>query len=95
MTYAAKIILHTPLTDPSRLPAFVEDCLADGVSLIAVVGKDAHAVEDKIDWLIIGDGDEDRFIVTSAHADETIEDVLVFASAFNAESGGEIEEVRI
>ena len=69
MPYAAKIVLHSPLADPARLPSFVEACLADRVALIAVVGTDADKVEDLIDEIVVGDGSEPRrLIVTTSHA---------------------------
>jgi hypothetical protein len=95
MTYAAKIVLHSPLADPSLLEQFVEDCLKDGVVLIAVIGRDARAVEDQIDDYIVGDGSDDsRFIVTSSHPDETLQEVLEFATMFDAGADAAVEEVR-
>jgi acylphosphatase len=62
MPYARKIILHTPLANPAKLDSFVEDCLADGVVLIAVLGPDSEKVEDLIDELVVGDAsDKSRF----------------------------------
>jgi hypothetical protein len=52
MPYARKIILHTPLGDPTKLDSFVEDYLADGVVLIAILGSDSNKVEDLIDELV-------------------------------------------
>ena len=77
MTYALKIVLHTPFADAAKVSPFVEDCLRDGVCLIAIVGKGCADAEDLIDTLIVGDGsDEDRFIVTSSHPGEPLEAVL-------------------
>jgi len=79
MTYAPHIVLCSPLTDPSGLEAFVEACLADGVELIAIGGSDAQELEDEIDWIIVGDGeDRSRFIVTTAH--DTVEEAREFAA---------------
>src|SRR3546814_8406193 len=38
MPFARKIILHVPVSDEGLLEGFVEQCLVDGVSLVAVVG---------------------------------------------------------
>ncbi|SMH42003.1 hypothetical protein [Mesorhizobium australicum] len=79
MTYAPRIVLCSPLTDPSSLEAFVEACLADGVELIAIGGSGAQELEDEIDWIIVGDGeDRSRFIVTTAH--DTVEEAREFAA---------------
>ena len=88
MTRARAVVLQTPLRNPSALPAFVEACLRDRVELIAIVGPDCEALEDEIDWLIVGDGsDESRFIVTSSHAEETLEDAVAFASGWSLQDG--------
>jgi hypothetical protein len=48
--------------------------------LIAIIGEGAEALEEEVDWLVIGDGaDKSRFLVTSAHPEESLEDVLEFA----------------
>lgn len=39
MSYAPKIILQLPLSDPELLAPFVEACIRDKVGLIAVVGE--------------------------------------------------------
>ena len=95
MSYAPKIILHTPLADPAKLDSFVEDCLADGVVLVAVVGPDSNKVEDLIDELVVGDAsDKSRFVVTSSHCNEPLDEVLNFVSHFDAGPGAQIEQVR-
>ena len=95
MPYAAKVILHSPLSDPAQLDSFVERCLADGVVLIAVVGIDADKVEELIDEIVVGDGsDESRFVVTTSHCNESLEEVLDFVSCYPAGPGAQIEQVR-
>ena len=39
MTYARKIVLQLPISNPSLLEPSVEACLRDGVTLIAIVGE--------------------------------------------------------
>jgi hypothetical protein len=95
MSYARKIILHTPLADPAKLDSFVEDCLADGVVLIAVVGPDSNKVEGLIDELVVGDAsDKSRFVMTSPHCNESLDEVLNFVSHFDAGPGAQIQQVR-
>jgi hypothetical protein len=80
MNYAPKVVLQLPLSNPDRLPDFVEACIRDRVALIAVVGRDAENIHDQIDELIVGDGsDASRFILTSFHVDETLEEAMEFA----------------
>ena len=95
MSHAPKIILQLPLSNPGGLADFVEACLRDRVVLIAVVGANASEVHDQIDELIVSDGaDAGRFILTSFHIDETLEEVLAFAKILEPESAG-IEFVRL
>lgn len=74
------IVLISPLSNPETLKPFVEECLNDKVSLISVIGAGCQEIEDEIDWILIDAGsEEDRFITTTSHPNETIEDVTEFA----------------
>jgi hypothetical protein len=98
MTNTRAIVLQSPLSNPSNLPRFVEACLRDGVELIAVVGPECEALEDEIDCLIVGNGSDDtRFIMTSSHADETLEDAIAFARDWRLRDGsyGEAQVVSL
>ena len=71
VTLAPKVILHSPVSDEGLLDAFVEQCLRDRVSLIAVVGPGCARLEELIDEIVVGDGaDPDRFVCTTSHPDE-------------------------
>jgi len=86
--YAPKIVLCVPLKDREALEPFVEDCLRDNVVLIAVVGGGCRHIEDLIDEIVVGDGsDESRFVVTSSHPGESVEDVVSFATTWACEDG--------
>ena len=88
MGYAPKIVLCVPLKNSEALEPFVEDCLRDKVALIAVVGHGCQHVEDLIDEIIVGDGsDLTRFIVTSSHPEESVEDAMGFATTWACEDG--------
>jgi len=91
-----KVVLCLPLSDEALLAPFVEDCLADNVSLIAVHGEDCERIEDLIDWVIVGDGtDEHRHITTSSHPGETLEEVLEFAAFWRVNADGPTRVVRL
>ena len=95
MSLAPRIVLHSPVVDQASLEPFVEQCLKDGVRLIAMWGEGAEALEEDVDWLVIGDGaDESRYITTSSHPGESLEEVLEFASLWNCEREG-LSEVRL
>lgn len=77
----SKVILQLPISDWSKLAGFVEACLEAQASLIAIVGDNCAAIEDEIDRLIVRDGsDESRFITTTSHPGEALEDVVEFAT---------------
>ena len=87
--------MHTPLADPAKLNSFVEDCVADGVVLIAVFGSNSEKVEDLIDELVVGDAsDQSRFVMTSSHRNESLDEVLDFVRTYDAGPGAQIEHVR-
>jgi hypothetical protein len=89
-----KIILHSPVRDLRALQDLVETWIVRKISLVAVHGEGCEAVHDLLDQLIVGDdGNEDRFIVTTWHENEPIEDVIEFVGTFGDE--GSIEHVRL
>ncbi len=96
MPYPSRLILALPLSDPSRLPEFVETCLLDGVELIALAGAGARDVEDRIDRLIVGDGSRpDRFIVTTAHEEDGLKEALTFAENWETDDAAPPGLVRL
>ena len=75
---------------------FVEQCLRDGVQLIAVVGDGCADLEEEIDWIVVGDGLEPaRYVTTSSHPDEPLEEVMEFAASWSCEGEEGVQEVRL
>ena len=96
MPYLRKVVLHCPKGYRMELDALVEQFIADGVAFVGVVGEDCSRVEDIIDELVVGDAsDESRFILTSAHPGESVEDALKFARSLYAEYSGEVQLVEL
>lgn len=96
MRYKPRIVLHSPVTDTSKLEQFVDQCLEDRVSLIAIVGEGCEALEEEIDWLITRGGfDPDRLICTSVHRDEPLNEVLEFASSWTCDGEDGVQEMRL
>lgn len=80
MSYAQKVIVHSKSGTKNALEPLVAQFISDGVRFVAVVGKDCSLIEDIIDEIIVGDGgDKTRFILTSSHPGESLEEVLQFA----------------
>jgi len=96
MQLAPKVILLCPLVQPERLEPFVEECLRQAVKLVAVVGEGCEEVEETIDWTVVGDGtDRGRFLLTSSHPAESIEEVRRFAAICEPWGPDGIQEVRL
>ena len=96
MTYKSKVVLQTPLKVEGLLEQFVENCLRDHVELIAVVGDGCEAVHDLIDEIVVDDGsDESRFIMTTWHDDESLEETLEFAAYFGGIGPYGLDEVQL
>jgi hypothetical protein len=96
MPLAPKIILHSPPSDEARLNDFVEQCLRDGVSLVAVMGPGCERIEDLIDDLVVGDAsDPARFLCTTSHPGEPFDEVLNMVQVWEDGLGGAIQEVRL
>jgi hypothetical protein len=96
MSFARKIILHSPVSDEALLDRFVERCLIDGVSLVAVVGPGCERIEDIIDEIVVGDGsDRTRFLCTTSHPNDSFKEVINMATVWEFERGDRVEEVRL
>jgi len=96
MSYAPKIVLQLPISDLDLVDSFVEECLRDGVALIAVVGTGASKIDDIIDDIVVGDGsDPGRYITTSFHEDATIEEVLEFARMWKVDRDQAVQLVKL
>jgi hypothetical protein len=96
MKFPRKLILHSPVSDEALLDAFVEQCLRDEVSLLAIVGPGCSRLEDIIDEIVVGHGsDGDRFLCTTSHPDEPFEDVLNMAQTWEMDRNDPVQEIRI
>lgn len=96
MTFAPKLILHSPVSDQRLLDDFVEQCLRDEVSLLAITGPGCSHLEEVIDEIVVGDGsDANRFLCTSSHPNDDFDTVLNMVQTWDAERGTAVEEVRL
>jgi hypothetical protein len=96
MPLARKIILHSPVSDEDGLAAFVEQCLADGVSLLAIVGPGSDELEETVDWLVVADGsDTDRFLCTTSHPAAALDEAVNMVTHWELERRDPYQEVRL
>jgi len=96
MSFAPKLILHSPVSDEALLGDFVEQCLRDGVTLLAIIGPGCSRLEDVIDEIVVGDGgDHNRFLCTTSHPNEDLDTVLNMAQTWEWEKNDPVQEVRL
>jgi hypothetical protein len=96
MSYLSKLVLNCSPGCYDRLEPFVERCLRDGVKFIAVAGERCDFIEDVIDELVVGKGlDESRFILTSSHPGEPLDEVVRFVASLTGDYEGEVEVVEL
>jgi len=97
MPFARKVVLHCPHGYRTELDALVARFIAEGVAFVGVVGQDCTRVEDIIDELVVGDGsNQSRFVLTSAHPGESVDDAVEFARSLSGEyAGSEVEVVEL
>ncbi|WP_028601170.1 DUF7684 family protein [Ottowia thiooxydans] len=96
MPYGRKIVLHCPCGYKTELDEIVEQFIRDGVVFVGVVGHDCSRVEDIIHELLVGDGfDETRFILTSFHEGESLDEAIEFAESLMDEYAGKVQVVQL
>lgn len=88
MPHPKKIVLHCRDGYSPRLDALVEEFIRDGVIFVGVVGTDCAKIEDIIDELVVGLGDQDYDLPTTSHPDESVEDAVCFADSLTGEFKG-------
>jgi hypothetical protein len=96
LSYGRRIVLHCPRGYQPALEALVESFILDGVSFVAVVGEDCGRIEDLIDELVVGDGaDASRYILTSSHPKQTLEQAVAFAQSQTDEYAEDVLVVEL
>jgi hypothetical protein len=96
MTYEKKIILKCSTGYKPSLVPLIEAFLTDGVALVATIGTDCEKVEGIIDELVVGDGSNaGRFLTTTSHPDETLEEVIEFVESFSMPFPAQVQIVEL
>jgi len=92
--HLAKVVLHCPTGLHGGLKPLVQAFIRDGVTFVAVAGKDASLIEDIIDELCVGDGTQPYSMLTSSHPGESLAAVVAFAESLDLEFSGPAEVVE-
>jgi hypothetical protein len=90
----AKIGLHCPTGLHEGLEPLVQAFMRDGVTFVAIAGKDAGLIEDIIDEACVGDGTQPYSMLTSSHPGESLAEVVAFAESVGLEFSGPVEVVE-
>jgi len=77
------------------LDALVEEFIRDGVMFVGVVGYDCSKVEDIIDEIVVGDGSREHHILTSSHADESLDEAVGFADSLTGKYEGKSQVIEV
>ena len=91
--HARKVVLVTGAAYSQGLgESLLRQLIERKIELFCVVGVDAEAWEDALDWLCIGsDGEASHPITTTAHPHESVEEVISFAESFHYQGGPAVE----
>ncbi len=76
------------------MDALIESLIRDGVKFVGVVGDDCEKIEDIIDEMVVGEGNNNNFILTSSHPGESLEEAIEFARSLSLEYAGEVQVVE-
>lgn len=95
--HSRKVVLCSHIGyEPDRDDLLLRELISDGVELFCVVGVDAAAWEDSMDWLCIGpDGEANQSVITTAHPDESLEEVIQFATQFELSAPAVVEVIHV
>lgn len=94
MSYLKKIVLHCPNGCPANLEQLVAEFRAAGVIYVSVVGKDCANIEDNIDALCVGLGNDVYSLLTASHPDEPLQYAIEFSRSLTGEYAGEVQVVE-
>lgn len=80
----------------ARDDALLRELIERKVELFCAVGVDAALWEDAMDWLCIGqDGKRVHHVITTAHPDESLEEVVDFAERFSLDVHATVEVIHV
>jgi hypothetical protein len=80
---------------PERDDALLRSLMESQIELCCFVGVDANKWEDALDWLCIGSDNPNHLIVTTAHSDESVQEVIEFAEMFSTTRQYQVEVLRV
>ena len=94
MARGRKVVLHCPRGCTGPLDAMIGGLIRDGVTFVGVVGQDCQRIEDMIDDIVIGGG-SGRFILTSSHPGESLDEAVAFARLLSGDYADGVEIIEL
>ena len=94
MSYLKKIILHSPNGSPANLAQLIAEFRAAGVRYVGVVGKDCAYVEENIDEICVGLGNDIYQLLTASHSGKSLKEAVEFAESLSLEYAGPVQVVE-
>lgn len=75
--------------------SLLSSLLDDGYELFCAVGKDCELWEEAMDEMAVGDGSNSRYITTTSHPGESVEEVVTFAESWPTKKPSGVKVVTI
>ncbi|HEX6694786.1 MAG TPA: hypothetical protein VF035_08835 [Longimicrobiales bacterium] len=96
MRFTNKVVLLSKKMYDGSQDGILKELVRRDTALVCVTGVDAAFIEDMLDEFAATDdsGAGDRLITTS-HTDDSLEQVLAFANAFDVGEQGELSIIEI
>ncbi|MDM7861219.1 hypothetical protein QTP81_13670 [Alteromonas sp. ASW11-36] len=91
----SKVVLVSKNKYSSETDDLILSLLEQGYELFCVVGEDCEKIEDVIDELAIGDGSSPKRVTTTSHPNESLDEVVQFATMMNLNEKSGVEVVGI
>ena len=76
----ARVVLVSKNKYRPEIDELILSLFAQGYELFCVVGEDCELIEDIIDELAVGDASEPKDVITTSHPNQSLEEVVEFAS---------------
>ncbi|MDT0605376.1 DUF7684 family protein [Thalassotalea castellviae] len=91
----SRVVLASEQKYNSEKDKLILSLLEQDYILFCVVGVDCEKWEDIIDELAVGDGSNPKFVTTTSHPDESIDEVIEFANMLSLDTKSGVDVIGI
>lgn len=96
MSTAKRVVLVSKQGYDESHDSLLEELIARRIEVFCAVGKDCQLWEEAMDELLVGPhGEGDHLILTTAHPDESVEDVVEFAKSLVLKAPSDVEVIEV